>query len=652
MKKRIPPEGLKSYVPFHFPYTDGDIREGLEDECGLETWDYWEDEKMEEMYPSHYKQSITGNRFYTMTKFGPKTTYAFKRTHNLLFAPFYYDGDTEKAKFGYVVSTNNSGIYNLNSSGSYEFEIFLNYSTADLNTGRWISSTQYVSASELPQMDFGDNEFQIILEHDDTQGNTVTDLLLGLCAMRVNDTDVEEADFLSRYLGRVRLQCSAWNVSAIQEQDIKITREDENTFDEHNVQVSQKKEAIVWIESPMDFFHLVLRVINNTATVYINKIVGQEFSGNEILSVPLPSNVQIHPSRLKLGGFLGHISNYAFWHKSNTGHPEPPTKIYSSTFNVNEIGGFGTGKDGDMTIVSSASINNFNCCGLVSEVTDARTLQVNSWIGGNSDVVTSEGCEVMIHVTKPRRNGVDEWPYLGMYVFRKIARLQGTVIILNHSIYENTDGFTLSQELADNYYVQVIVVPNYRTFTLNNGCNIYPVKWQYNECGGIIIFRTTGDCTLRGAIITSDYGGVRVYDNHQMSHSSLLNRFLCSRGGGIIIACGGKFTCNSQYLLGVGSSSVSLTNNVGCGCSSNGYTELASCNIEPGKDYINGEEPASHSFSDGNCYSGGACVMLVANTAVINDKAIMTGGRRKSSNVNVGGGGGFCYMAIGELLDE
>ena len=637
MRSRIPPEGLKSYVPFHFPYTDGDIREGLEDEIGLETWNYWEDEKMAKLYEKQQNVSMTANSFYVMTTFASNTTYTFPNTrHSLLFQPFFYDGNTEKAKFGYAVSTNNSGIYNLNSSADYEMEIFLDYSTNGIDI---------TAGNAIPEMEFGDNEFQIILEHDDTQGNNVTDLLLGLCAMRVNHTDVEEADFLSRYLGRVRLQCSAWNVSAIQEQDIKITQEDYDTFDENYVQLSQKKSATVWIEWPTDFSHLVLRVTNNTATVYINKIVGQEFSGNEILSVPLPSNVQIHPSRLKLGGFLGHISNYAFWHKAGTGHPQPPTEIYSSTFNVNEIGGFGTGRDGDKT--TTVSTTDFNCCGLVSEVTDARTLKVNSWVGGNSGVIASKGCEVMIHVTKPRRNQVDEWPYLGMYAFRKIARLKDTTIILNRGIYENTDGFTLSQDLADDYYVQVIVVPNYKTFSTYS---ITPVKWQTNECGGIVVFRTTGDCTIRGdgAIVTQGYGGIRVYDNHQMSHTTLLNRFLCSRGGGIFIACGGKFTCNSTYKLGINSSS--YTKPAGMGCNSNGYSQ--SGNVEPGKDYLKGEETATHSFTNGNCYSGGTCVILVANTAVINDKAIMTGGRIKSTSGSIGGGCGFCYMAIGELLNE
>ncbi len=71
-----------------------------------------------------------------------------------------------------------------------------------------------------------------------------------------------------------------------------------------------------------------------------------------------------------------------------------------------------------------------------------------------------------------------------------------------------------------------------------------------------------------------------------------------------------------------------------------------------GKDYLYGTETASHSWDSGTCYSGGTCIILVANTALINDKAIIIGGTRRSTNSEMGGGCGFCYMAIGELLNE
>lgn len=280
--------------------------------------------------------------------------------------------------------------------------------------------------------------------------------------------------------------------------------------------------------------------------------------------------------------------------------------------------------------------------------------------------MASKGCEVMIHVTKPRRNEVDEWPYLGMYAFRKIARLKGTEIILNRGIREETDNFTLSQELIDEYYIQVIVVPNYRTFT-NPSTTIYPVKWNENECGGIVVFRTTGDCTIHGRIITSTYGGFRVYDNHTMSHSTLLNRFLCSHGGGIIIVCGGKLTMNS--CLGTANSLPSNSSAYVTGRAGHGggtitrtHNGRGSNGTEPGKDYLPNAErinkAGNHDASGGTARNGGACIIIVARSAAIRDDTYMSGGKQHGNIQtggygynDVGGGCGFCYMAIGELCN-
>ena len=366
--------------------------------------------------------------------------------------------------------------------------------------------------------------------------------------------------------------------------------------------------------------YLLLRIIGNTLKVFIK--------GVEVVSKSLPTNITLRPDRIKIGGFHGNIWNYALWHRAGTGTPEIPSEPSPATLNVNHLSGFGTGADGDMKLSKKA--DNFNCCGLIFRVKDERTFEVYSWLGGGSGVYAEQGCEVMIHVTKPRRNEVDEWPYLGMYAFRKIARLKETIdgiqVILNRSIREETGGFTLNAELVADYYVQAIVVPNFRTFTQNSKY-IYPVKWQDYECGGIVVFRTTGDCTLNSNITTRDYGGIRAYDNHKLSHHALLDRFLCSRGGGVMILCGGKLTVKSSCIMG-GVAKVS--------------TWYGKEGTKPGMDYLPNPELPNHTAT--NCNSGGTCVILVARSASIGNQTIKTG-------TNTVGGGGFCYMAIGELVD-
>lgn len=625
MRKRIPPRGLKSYVPFHFPYTNGDIKEGLEDECGIEKWDYYIENENVNVSTAAY-----------MSGFNGLSTYTFSQPRRLILTgAFDYENNTDV--LGFVTSTNNSGIYNLNSSSNYEFEI-VSYFHSSVMTGYIENGT-----------------FQIILEHKNEQKNAVTDLKL---VINASEYDNEEYGGYwceggsTTYQSNISLQSNAWSLNTKENLNITFTYEDyiDTEYDENGLNSFNRKEALKWL-IPNTIIYIVLRITENIATVYIN--------GQEKLRSVLPSNVVINPSRLKLGGYSGDFSNYAFWHRARTGNPKVPTEIYPFTLNVNNIGGFGTGADGDFKL---GKTDNFNCCGLVSEVIDARTLKVKSWIGGNSGVMASPKSEVMIHVTKPRRNEVNEWPQLGMYAFRKIAILDGTTITLNREIREETDGFSLSQELIDEYYVQIIVVPNYRTFTAPY--EFHPVNWNSNECGGIVILRTTGDCNVE-RITTRTYGGIRAYDKHQMSHNKLLNRFLCSSGGGIIIFCGGKLTVSC--CLGNDSDLPVDKSANNCGCAGHGGGTISrtrnghSINwTKPGRDYLKNPEEISISgiHSSYYCMFGGACIIIVARKAAIKNDTYLAGGGQIGTiqtggrgDGNIGGGCGFCYMAIGELLN-
>lgn len=650
MIRRVIPEGLKSYVPFHFPYTDGIVRTGLEDECGIESWDYWEDSKMEMVESNQFNVGSVYIGYTPMPSpfYCPSNFHGFVSPNSMgrgvQILPFFYDGNKDNVGFGFVVSTNNSGIYNLNSSGNYEFEIFCNYADSIPQT---FFGKKAIAA--IPTLTKDNKEFKLFLEHYDIEGTSVNDLSLNVWSASANNT----------WETQIKLSSNIWNINAEESQNLTITDDDYQTeYDEEGLSLGDRKYNSLWIENPKSFNHLVLRITNNIATVYIN--------GYERLSVELPPNVILSPARLKIGGFYGSIKNYAFWHKVRTETLEIPTSIYPMTLNVNEFGGFGTGKDVDKTI--KANTGNFNRCGQISSVTNARTFTVNTWAGGNSGVSASNGCEVMIHVTKPRLDVEDEWPYLGMYVFRKIKKLDGKTITLNRSIREDKDGFTLSQDLINTYYVQAIIVPHYQTFTLNANTTITPVSWTATQGGGIVVFRTTGDCTINGIIRTQDYGALRRYDNHTMSHATLLKRFLCCRGGGIIIVCGGKLTLSSTSILGKSERITGTKNNNGYpsrggghygNYTFNGHSSLYTSNntrlqltafdkakmTSPSKDCM-------FVSSDTYYYSGGACLILIANKAVIDDGAIQTGGVGVYvSNTGYGGGGGFCYMAIGEFLD-
>lgn len=626
MRTREYPEGLVSYVPFHFPYeTDSEIPEGLEDEVSSETWS---------LEGEDYNYSRGG--FSNSSKSG-------KVYHPFGMRRLYFNYDE-----GYVIGTNTSGILNMNSSGSYELEICFCLSTVPNDiTGYWEYSL--------------DNELKIKLEHENTGEETISDLVLSLgCTKDEKNGGEWYEDGEATYTTRIKLSSPSWGLQREYTQTVKITNEDTNSEADAETGLNEydRKYASLWNGNFQDDAHLLLRISEQKVKIYIN--------GKEAGSANLPSDVELKPDWIKIGGFIGNIWNYALWHRARTEEPEVPTEIYSATLNVNELGGFGTGADGglDKVILAKESaatltdIQEFNCCGLISSVKDERTFEVSSWVGGGSGIYAYQGCEVMIHVTKPRSYVAGEYPYLGMFTFRKAARLKGTKIVLNRSIREATDGFTLNSELVSEYFVQAIIVPNFRTLTLVSqyNINICPVNWKTNECGGIVVFRTTGDCTLRRKIQTisnspfTGYGGIRAYDSHQLTHHSLVNRFLCSGGGGVMIFCGGKLTMTDACRIGTPWAGNEFNSNYrgpagygGGQYASNGYGRGGT---EPGKDLVTKAETASN---HSNFTTGGACVFIVARAATINESVISTGASKNSQNN--GAGCGFCYMAIGELVD-
>ncbi|MBQ7594089.1 MAG: C-type lectin domain-containing protein [Synergistaceae bacterium] len=404
--------------------------------------------------------------------------------------------------------------------------------------------------------------------------------------------------------------------------------------------------------------HILLRLKKGTAKVFLD--------GVEILSASMTSSVS--PSTVTLGGFIGYMDEFCFKHSAGTGAPIVPTQPYSGKLNVNKVGGFGTGSDGDVTISANSQINSYGIINSLSGdyynghtfkvfttssktwaqakaaceeigghlvtitsaekqafietlidsnvsywigaygnntnleyqwvtgeewdydnwdegqpdivsmyvyiwanhnfkwddvgnnasmssficewdyIPDAKTFSVSSW--SNGIYTPAVGSEVMIHITAPRSTTGAEYPFVGFYAFRKIKSLNGTVITLNKEIdATNGDDFTLSNSLLEDYYVQVITIPNFASLTLNAGITITPLTWGTSTGGGIVAFRCLGDCTINGSILTHGYGAAR-YDLQQMTHSKLIDRFLFNKGGGIYITCGGTFTASSSARIG------------------------------------------------------------------------------------------------------
>ncbi len=237
-----------------------------------------------------------------------------------------------------------------------------------------------------------------------------------------------------------------------------------------------------------------------------------------------------------IGGYVGLLDELVV-RNSLTGDPAFPEKPYHAVLDVNEIGGFGNSLLGDVTINSDCIINSYGLIKSGSNTTFVCDSITKGAYGG-----FEIGDEVMIHVTKKKAQ--DEY-YLGKYAFRKIINVQASTYTLDSPIND----FSLSY-CAENYYVQAIKIPNFKTLTLNQNSTISPLVYDTrNYIGGIVAFRVKGNFTVNGNIITSGKGPVRD-DFWQMTHGALIDRFLINKGGGIFITVGDTITTSASARIG------------------------------------------------------------------------------------------------------
>lgn len=351
--------------------------------------------------------------------------------------------------------------------------------------------------------------------------------------------------------------------------------------------------------------HIMLRISGRTAKVYLN--------GQLVISMPISSNTEITPDTVKLGGYASYMDEFVFRHSAGSRAPKIPSEPYSGVLDISKTGGYGTGADGDVAISSNTRVNSYSA---ISEVTDAKTFSVSGW--NNGSTTPAIGSEVMIFISS--RKSADE--LLGYYAFSRIANIDGSTITLENNINnENGYDFSLNAELISAYEVRAIIVPNYNTLTVDAGKSIL-------NAGGFVVFRVKGDCTVNGSIITHGSGTTRS-DLLQMTHDKLIDRFLCSKGGGIFIACGGTFTTSSTARLGASWSGLGENGNGAAGYGGNGGSVNPSATISG----------AGGAGGVGGGGGGAACVSASTSSGyVVNGGAVGSNG----NNGHSGSGGGGC----------
>lgn len=199
-----------------------------------------------------------------------------------------------------------------------------------------------------------------------------------------------------------------------------------------------------------------------------------------------------------------------------------PPAPYQARINLNRLGGYGDGHNGNYTIASLyIQINSY---AQVTGITNGTRLTIANTSWGKYGM-PSIGDEVMLHVVEAT-DGV--WSELGKYEFCKIRNISSSVLELD-SVLQELDLVNILKQ----YKVQVISVPNLRTLTIRENCTLVPCSYA-NGRGGLVVLRVSEECELYGGIYTTGYGPLRT-DLYQMTHGELIDRIILNNGGGVML---------------------------------------------------------------------------------------------------------------------
>ena len=535
---------IKSLLHFDYPYFN-EPNDGLGDEVSSEVW------------------TREGN-----TKLaGIEIPYEILRSPKFGYRCAYFP-DAES----YITGTNTSGIFNLSPDGEYEIEMFVmldtstyeilseqtynNSKTACENLGghlatitsqeeenllkTLVSGTKYSGASFWLGASPQDGRWEWITGENSDYINDIP--------YYADDNPLSDKATTATYLIMSQIN-GEWCIEAVSSTTSRYVLceyESERTLAGNIITIGDIALAVNEVGqitllsntsssalTPKVWHHVLLRLKGRTARVFLD--------GAEVLSVALPATLS-EVEAIRIGGYAGYMDEFVFRVSARNTVPAVPSEPYNGILDVRSVGGFGDGSAGD---VISSSLTYVNSSGLINAVTDARTFTVNSWAYSSSSTEYCNpvaGREVMIFVAGTKSTETADYPYLGFYAFGHIAEVNGKSVVLEQAIsQENGDDFTLSSELVSSYYVYAIVVPNFKSLTVSKYI-AYPL--------GIVAFRCQGDCIVNANICPNVNSNMTRHDRHQMTHSKLIDRFLCSQYGVVFITCGGRLTVKSGVKIG------------------------------------------------------------------------------------------------------
>lgn len=277
------------------------------------------------------------------------------------------------------------------------------------------------------------------------------------------------------------------------------------------------------------FNFVTLRVAGGHAVVYAD--------GREFLSADIGTDANLAVSEVRLGGYVGQMDEFRFVHSAGSGVPQIPSVPHGGAFDIHTIGGFGNGSYGDANMMQAGHVR-INTYAPVTSISGSSLSigPVKKGIYGD----LSSGDEVMIHLSGKRGSVESE---LGFYAVRRIQSIFAGVVSLDRPI---ADEFTAA-EAAANYRVQIVSIPNFKTLSVSANTTIVPLLWD-GSCGGLVAFKTQGQCTIDGKIITESAGPRRTDAFNNLAHTDMAERFILT--GNVFIACGGTFSTSDDSRIG------------------------------------------------------------------------------------------------------
>lgn len=420
-----------------------------------------------------------------------------------------------------------------------------------------------------------------------------------------------------------------------------------------------------------NFVHFLIRIHNKKVQLFFNGVLDSE------KEITVDKIYNSHHTYIGGGNYRCFIDEFVFRSDiKNVIDPVVPTKPYNAEVKLDSLYGFGSGRDGNVTISPSGTdiedkvINSYYAVKYISNE-DKKTVTIHSNTYSILSPITGKvkpGDEVMIHVAYTTSLVQDENKNpLGRYAIRKVVSVDESpvepIIVLDHPILNEFDVQAVNSN--SNYRVQLITIPNYNNLTVESKVNLTPAKWDQNkQLGGLLAFKCRNKALIKGNLLSTGYGPKRI-DRLHLVHNDMIHRFIltgnvfvCSKELEIHGHVGSDYDGNGKGgTAGIGSKNTN-TNRPG-GDGGVGLVGLGGDGGHNSKNKVGGKG-SYPGFPGGDGYTHGAGgevtgygvqsnyslsapnVILIADTLKVKAGSISTGGGAGGSNFGGNGNsGGF-----------